>query len=131
MKKRLIKVFIILFVIVLGFGIAEKNNFLEMKRWGERKYYIQVKENGTKVNTKDKKGNPSYYYNYEKVAAYNKDGQKIEINYISSKNLKMNAYICVYVKFPRKNKINTIQSYEEVAYEKLPQKVKGKLNKVK
>ncbi|MFD3156977.1 YxeA family protein [Haloimpatiens sp. FM7330] len=121
-------IFIILTIFIVCLGIAGKNNFLGMKRWGTKKYYVKIKVNGNKklLDTKEGEKFPAYFY---KMDAYNEDGNKIPVNFHSSKNLKLNAYLLIYSYSKNKEKSNSIESYEEVPADKVPTKAKSHLDK--
>ena len=86
------------------------------------KCYVKITENG-----KEDIVGTSTVYDYT-LKAYNKKGNEVPVKFIGRKNLKLNAYLCVYVRKPLKNNANEINKYKEVTAEQLPEKAKEKLN---
>ena len=131
MKKNLKILGIILTTVLIGIiilGVAEKNNFLGMKKWRTKEYYVQIKDNGEEYITKNTEGEKSVLYFY-KTDAYNKDGKQIKVEFHSSKNLKLDAYLLVLAYSQEKNDYNQILSYEELPANKVPSKAKEQLDK--
>ncbi|MCM1992231.1 YxeA family protein [Oceanirhabdus seepicola] len=131
MKRNLKILGIILAAVLIGIiilGVAEKNNFLGMKKWGTKEYYVQIKDNGEEYITKNTEGEKSVLYFY-KTDAYNKDGKQIKVEFHSDKNLKLDAYLLVLAFSQDKNDYNQILSYEEVHADKVPSKAKEQLDK--
>lgn len=124
MKKRTkLTIGIVLAVILSGavFGIAEKNNFLNIKELGNEDYYVQITKDGEKT------GDNVFPY-YYKETAYNADGNKIDVEFYANKNLNINSNICVSTQSQSSKKINTVESYEEVKSSELPEKVEKIFN---
>lgn len=117
MKKTLIWLSVVLFIVVVGIKIA-------WGYFGLNDYYVKVTENG-KVQTEYVSAIGKYNYN---LKAYDKKGNEISVTFNTKKNLKLNAFLHVQVLKPQKDKVNDINSYEEVTAEELPGKVKEKLN---
>jgi len=131
LKKNLKILGIILTTVLIGIiilGVAEKNNFLGMKKWRTKEYYVQIKDNGEEYITKNTEGEKSVLYFY-KTDAYNKDGKQIKVEFHSNKNLKLDAYLLVLAFSQDKNDYNQILSYEEVPADKVPFKAKEGLDK--
>lgn len=127
LSKTIIKAIGLVLVLIICLGVAEKNDFLGMKKWGKEKCYVQIKEDGIEKVLKSEDGMEFTRY-YYKMNAYNKDGDKISVQFHSSKNLKMNAFLVVYVLSGSKQEFKEILTYEEITEKELPLKVKGKLN---
>lgn len=108
--KKLIIVIILLVAIVGGWFIYNGMKF--------EKCYVKITE-----NAKEEHGR--YIYN---LKAYDKKGNEVPVTFSASKNLRLNAYLCVDVYKPLKHDANEINKYEEVTAEQLPEKVKEKLN---
>lgn len=131
LKKKSKKFSIILAVIVISIvaiGVAEKNNFLGMKTWGKGTYYVQIKENGEDYITKDIDDKEYIRYLY-KMNAYNKNGKEIKVQFDSSKNLKLDAYLLLRTISENKKDYNTVHSYEEIPNNEVPSKAKEQLDK--
>lgn len=129
--KRKLKISIIAFTVILlsivALGIAEKNDFLGMKKWGTSEYYVEIKENGEEYITKTSEGDKAILY-YYRTTAYNKNGNEIKVEFHSSKNLRLNAYLLVLAYSENKEDYNQILSYEEVPADKVPVKAKEQLD---
>lgn len=95
-----------------------------IKAIGSDKYYIQVLEDGLPDNSSKE----MTFYKYNNLSAYNEKGEKIQVSFESSKNLRKGAFLELRVRHPKSDEINEIVSYEEVQENELPKLVKEKLN---
>ena len=100
---------------------------------GAEKYYVKIVEAGERkeaISFENKKKIVHYYYRYENIPAYNKEGEKILVNIdtIKDSELKKNAYLRVSVKDVIKDTSNEIQGFEEVEFSKIPTKAQQKLD---
>ena len=115
-SKKLIVISILLVAIV---GVGSWFIYNEMNY---EKCYVKITENG-----KEDTVGSSTVYDYT-LKAYDKKGNEVPVTFSANKNLRLNAYLCVYVRKPLKNNANEINKYKEVTAEQLPEKVKEKLN---
>jgi uncharacterized protein (TIGR01655 family) len=118
MKKLIIA---ILFLIVLGAGFLSFMKNLNINRIGADQYYVQIKGKGVEKVDKTDNGEKITWYEYT-LSAFNKDGEEKKLTFTASKQLREDAYLCLYVKDETK-----VTSYNEVKKDELPEKVKGKL----
>ncbi|EJO5347392.1 YxeA family protein [Clostridium botulinum] len=117
MKKLII--LIILIAIIAGGGFA-------YSKMSVKECYVKIEQNGKQQleNTPD---GPVKRYIYN-LKAYDEKGNEVPVEFYTDKNLRLNAYLCVKVMKPVNNTKNKIKTYEEVTAQKLPEKVKQKLN---
>ena len=116
LKKTLIWLSVVLIIVVIGIKIA-------WGYFGLQDYYVKVTENG-KVATENV-GIGKYNYN---VKAYDINGNEITVQFSTKEEVKLNTFLHVEVLKPKKDKVNAINSYEEVTSEQVPEKAKEKLN---
>jgi len=117
MKKLIIPV-LALFVLGIGFLIFMKN--INVNRIGADQYYVQIKGKGVEKVDKTDSGEKITWYEYT-LSAFDKDGEEKKLTFTASKQLREEAYLCLYVKGETK-----VTSYNEVKKGDLPEKVKGK-----
>lgn len=117
MKKILIGFSVMLIIAAVGIKIA-------WGYFGFNDYYVSITQNG-KLQTGEIVGIGKYNYD---LKAYDKDGNEISVVFQTKNNLKLNTFLHVEVLKPRKDKVNAINSYEEVTAEQVPEKAKEKLN---
>jgi uncharacterized protein (TIGR01655 family) len=118
MKKLIIA---ILFLLVLGAGYLSFMKNLNINRIGADQYYVQIKGKGVEKVDKTDNGEKITWYEYT-LSAFNKDGEEKKLTFIANKQLREEAYLCLYVKDETK-----VTSYNEVKKSELPEKVLGKL----
>ncbi|MCX0365435.1 YxeA family protein [Clostridium perfringens] len=115
MKKKnfIISIFMLVFFSLNVLGC------IKIREIGTEKYYLKI--------TQDGKLNSNNNYSYENIPAYNKDGEKILVNFwaMDGKQLRKNAYLQVSVKNPSNEHNNEIEGYKEVSEDDLPSKVKN------
>ena len=130
--KKVTMVLVIVLVSIVFLGVAEKNNWFNLKHLGHEEYFVQITEDGEKVlleqevKNGEKVSEDFYRYYYETVA-YNKEGDEIRVRFDANKNLKMNAFLSIETMSQSKKKLNSILEYKEVQEKELPEKVKEKL----
>ena len=90
-------------------------------RIGADQYYVQIKGKGQQHIDKADSGEKFVFYEYT-LPAFNKDGEEKKLTFTANKQLREDAYLCVYVKDETK-----VTSYNEVKKGELPEKVSGKL----
>ncbi|MBP0725476.1 YxeA family protein [Bacillus sp. RG28] len=120
MKKLIIA---IIFLLVLGAGFLSFMKNININRIGADQYYVQIKGKGHQHIDKADNGEKYVYYEYT-LSAFNKDEKEQKLTFTASKQLREEAYLCLYVKDETK-----VTSYNEVKKDELPEKVTGKLNK--
>lgn len=105
---------------------AEKNDAIDIKKWIAKEYYVQITEDGKEepVEDNDGKKQPVYWYT---MKAYDKKGNEETVKFFATKNLKLGAFLRVYVGGQYPDKTNGIESYEEIKTKELPVKAKEKL----
>lgn len=130
LKKYVVGVMtcVLLFLLssVVVFAVAEKNNVLDIKKWGTKEYYVQITENGKEESTKGEDGEMYTLYWYT-LKAYDDKGKEVTVKFFANKNLKLHAFLRVYVEGEYDDKTKSIQTYEEVTMNELPVKAKEKL----
>ncbi|PEZ08994.1 hypothetical protein CN326_04800 [Bacillus sp. AFS018417] len=130
LKKYVVGVMtcVLLFLLssVAVLAVAEKNDVLNIKKWGTKEYYVQITENGKEEPWQgdDGKKHISYWYT---MKAYDEKGKEVTVKFFANKNLKLHAFLRVYVNGEYPDKTHGIQSYEEVTMNELPMKAKEKL----
>ncbi|WP_339321930.1 YxeA family protein [Paenibacillus sp. FSL W8-0194] len=117
MKKGWIVAIVVLAVLV-GFVVFIQN--VNINRLGAHQYYVQVNQEGKKVEDKSDSGQKyvSYEYTLEGVDA---DGKEKSLTFTAFKELRKEAYLRIYVKG------DEVSSYQEVQAAELPDGAKRKL----
>lgn len=119
MKKSIIVIGVVLVILVGGLFFMQNVN---LNRLGADKYYTQINGEGTKMEDKTSEG--TIYISYEyKLSTYDKDGNKKTLTFTSSKQLREDAYLLLFVKDGK-----GVTSYQEVAADELPKKAAEMLN---
>ncbi|MGG0240859.1 YxeA family protein [Bacillus rhizoplanae] len=130
MKKYVVGVMacVLLFLLssVAVFAVAEKNNVLDIKKWGTKEYYVQITENGKEESVRSDDGEKHTWYWYT-MKAYDDKGKEVTVKFSANKNLKLHAFLRVYVEGEYDDQTKSIQTYEEVTMNELPVKAKEKL----
>ncbi|PGZ97766.1 hypothetical protein COE51_12910 [Bacillus pseudomycoides] len=130
LKKYVIGItlFMLLFSVssMVVLAVAEKNDSLNIKKWGTKEYYVQITENGKEEPWQGDDGekHTSYWYT---LKAYDEKGKEVTVKFFANKNLKLHAFLRVYVNGEYPDKTHKIQSYEEVTKNELPVKAKEML----
>lgn len=118
MKKVIIVVSAII-VVVAGLLIFLQN--VNLNRLGADNYYVQIKGGGEK--TESKLGNGEKFVTYEyTLPAFNEAGEEKVFTFTSSKQLREEAYLNLFVKDDK-----GVTSYQEVQKDEIPDKAKAKL----
>ncbi|WP_410982859.1 YxeA family protein [Bacillus cereus] len=131
MKKLLIT--LIAFLVLLGLLMTALVGFdwdlAEMKqKLGKDKMYVHITENGKEYQVD--KGDPTWKRYEYNVIAYDKDGNKTSIKLDANKNLKLNAFLRVYVfDEPNSEGYKGISTYEEVQQSEIPKKALKQMDK--
>ncbi|MGG2095010.1 YxeA family protein [Bacillus sp. S13(2024)] len=131
MKKYVISVITCVLLFLLSsavvLAVAEKNDALNIKKWGTKEYYVQITENGKEESWQSDDGetHTSYWYT---LKAYDEKGKEVNVKFFANKNLKLHAFLRVYVNGEYPDKTHGIQSYEEITKNELPMKAKEKLS---
>ncbi|BBH22631.1 membrane protein [Paenibacillus baekrokdamisoli] len=116
MKKVTIAVSVII-AIMIGFLVFIQN--VNINRIGAESYYAQIND-GKKMEEKSDSGQKMVYYEYT-LQGFDKKGQGKMLTFTASKELRKEAFLCLYVKS------KGVSSYQEVKADELPDKVKEKL----
>lgn len=130
LKKYVIGItlFMLLFSIssMVVLAVAEKNDAIDIKKWVAKEYYVQITENGKEESVQDNDGEkqPVYWYT---MKAYDKKGNEETVKFFATKNLKLQAFLRVYVNGEYPDKTHGIQRYEEITTKQIPVKAKEKL----
>lgn len=93
-----------------------------LNRVGTDKYYVQITTDGKKGVSKDQHGavqGEEFEYN---LTGFSEEGNEQLIEFKADKNLRKDAFLCVYY-----SKDKGVKSWEEVKEKELPVKVKEKL----
>lgn len=111
MKKGL---FIFLGIIVILAGASYAVLTLDFNRFNKERYYIQITQDGEKLEDRLDNGEKMVRYGY-KVDAINEDGKHKELEFSANKQLRKGAYLMLYV-----NKEGEVTSYDEVSKKDMP-----------
>ncbi|WCN36303.1 YxeA family protein [Aneurinibacillus uraniidurans] len=118
MKKWMISLAAIAALIV-GSLIFMQN--VNVNRFGTDNYYVQITGNGKKIEDKLTSGEKFVTYEYT-LPAFDQEGKEKMLIFTSTKPLRKEAYINLFVKEEQK-----VTSYQEVKKEDIPGKAKEKL----
>ncbi|MDZ5609111.1 YxeA family protein [Bacillus pseudomycoides] len=131
MKKLLVTLiaFLVLLGLLMTALVGSDWNLAEMKqKLGKDKMYVHIMENGKEYEVE--KGNPAWKRYEYNVMAYDKDGNKTSIKFDANKNLKLNAFLRVYVfDEPNSEGYKGISTYEEVQRNEIPKKALIQMDK--
>ena len=111
MKKGL---FIFLGIIVILAGASYAVLTLDFNRFNKESYYIQITQDGEKLEDRLDNGETMVRYGY-KVDAINEDGKHKELEFSANKQLRKGAYLMLYV-----NKEDEVTSYDVVSKIDMP-----------
>ena len=112
--------------IYIGVKISKDPSFVDNVRRSIRtdEYFVKIEHDGVIEENKD---NSPWIYKYD-TTAYNKKGHPIKVSFYANKNLKKNAYICVYVVGTGvKQETYGVDSFEEVNENNVPELAKENL----
>ncbi|CAM4331850.1 membrane protein [Bacillus manliponensis] len=92
-----------------------------LNRVGTDKYYTQITVDGNEKIDKADNGEKFQTFEY-KLASFDKDGKEKEMEFTAQKNLRKDAFLCLYY-----DEKKGVKSWQEVKEDELPKKVKEKL----
>lgn len=120
MKKKL-TVLAVVGIILVGFVIFLQN--VNLNRIGAQEYYVQINQDGTRME--DKLDNGKKYVSYEyALKGFDVKGNEKKLVFTANKQLRKDAYLRIYVKG------SEVSSYQEVQANELPETAKHKLESV-
>ncbi|MDR9856853.1 YxeA family protein [Paenibacillus sp. VCA1] len=117
MKKGIIALVVVVIVLV-GFVVFIQN--VNVNRLGAQQYYVQITQDGKKMEDKSDSGQKYVYYEYT-LKGFDSNGKEKDLTFTAGKELRKNAYLRIYVKG------NEVSSYQEVQASELPEQAKQKL----
>lgn len=117
MKKGIIALAVVLIVLV-GFIVFIQN--VNINRLGAHQYYVQVNQEGKKVEDKSDSGQKYVSYEYT-LEGFDANGKEKRLTFRAFKELRKEAYLRIYVKG------DEVSSYQEVQASELPEGAKRKL----
>lgn len=117
MKKGFIAIAVVVIVLV-GFVVFIQN--VNLNRIGAEQYYVQINQDGKKIEDKSDSGQKYVSYEYT-LEGFDSNGKEKSLTFTASKELRQDAYLRVYVKG------NDVSSYQEVVATELPEQAKQKL----
>ncbi|WP_339159923.1 YxeA family protein [Paenibacillus sp. FSL W8-0186] len=117
MKKGFIAIAVVVIVLV-GFVVFIQN--VNLNRIGAEQYYVQINQDGKKIEDKSDSGQKYVSYEYT-LEGFDSNGKEKVLTFTAGKELRQDAYLRVYVKG------NDVSSYQEVQATELPEQVKQKL----
>lgn len=128
MEVNKLKKYIALIATLFIFALSSVGCSLDKNKIGKTKMYVHITENGKEVNEKGSDGETYSRYFY-KLKAYDKNGKEDSVTFSAGKNLKLDAFLRVYVTDKTDSKGNKeIGTFEEVKASEIPQEAKEKLN---
>lgn len=101
--------FIFLGIIVIVVGASYTVLTLDFNRFNKERYYIQITQDGEKIEDRLDNGETMIRYGY-KGDAVNDEGKHKELEFSANKQLRKGAYLMLYV-----NKEGEVSSYDEVS----------------
>lgn len=119
MKKTTIFISIILIVLIGGVLFIQNVN---LNRIGADEYYVQIAE-GKRMESKTGSGEIYTTYEYA-LPGFDKNGKEQTLTFTAIKELRQQAYLCVYVRD------NIVRSYKEVQVNEIPGIAKQKLEEI-
>lgn len=122
MKKGL-TVLAVVGIILVGFVIFLQN--VNLNRLGAQEYYVQINQDGTRIEDKFDNGKKNVYYEYT-LKGFDAKGneKKLIFKAYNTLPLRKDAYLRIYVKG------SGVSSYQEVQVDELPETAKHKLESV-
>lgn len=111
------------------FALASFGGEFDKNKIGKTKMYVHITENGVKKVEKSEDGESFSRYYYE-LKAYDKNGKEDSVVFSAGKNLKLDAFLRVYVATDSADSKGNkdIGAFEEVKASEIPQKAKEQLN---
>ncbi|TKI56775.1 YxeA family protein [Brevibacillus antibioticus] len=119
MKKTTIIVLSVILALIIGAVLLLQN--VNFNRLGADEYYVQINKEGKKNEVTLDSGEKFVSYDYT-LQAYNANGEEKTLSFMAMKELRKDAYLCVFVKEEKR-----VTSYQEVKVDELPDKAKEKL----
>lgn len=118
-KKLFIVLGTIVGLLIVGLVVLSQVDF---NRLGKENVYVQITADGELEETRLDSGEvmKRYLYNLE---AYNEKGEPVQVEFSAAKNLRVGAYLMLYMK---KDEL-TVTSYDEVQEADIPTKAIEKL----
>lgn len=110
-------ILIIIFIIGFGYMILNPSHLVPDNPKGKTMYYTKIDNSNVTIGSNNR-------YDY-KLDCYTSDGSKKLLNFSTSKQLKDDAYIELYVAFLR-----GVTYWHEVQYNQLPKAVQNKWNSI-
>ncbi|HWO54900.1 MAG TPA: YxeA family protein [Paenibacillus cookii] len=117
MKKGIIALAVVLIVLV-GFVVFIQN--VNLNRIGAEQYYVQINQDGKKIEEKSNSGEKYVSYEYT-LEGFDANGKEKRLTFRAFKELRKDAYLRLYVKG------DGVSSYQEVQAAELPEGAKRKL----
>lgn len=117
MKKGIIALAVVLIVLV-GFVVFIQN--VNLNRIGAEQYYVQINQDGKKIEDKSDSGQKYVSYEYT-LEGFDSNGKEKVLSFTAGKELRKDAYLRIYVKG------EGVSSYQEVQAAELPEGAKRKL----
>ncbi|GIO31510.1 MULTISPECIES: YxeA family protein [Paenibacillus] len=117
MKKGIIALAVVLIVLV-GFVVFIQN--VNLNRIGAEQYYVQINQDGKKIEDKSDGGQKYVSYEYA-LEGFDSNGKEKNLTFRAFKELRKDAYLRIYVKG------DGVSSYQEVQAAELPEGAKRKL----
>ena len=118
MKKLFIVLGSIVGILFIGLIVLASVDF---NRLGKENVYVQIVSDGELDENRLDSGEIMKRYEYELVA-YNDAGEAVEVEFSAAKNLRVGAYLMLYVKDG-----DVVTSYDEVKEQDVPEKALEKL----
>lgn len=118
MKKGIMAVAVVLIVLV-GFVVFIQN--VNLNRIGAEQYYVQINQDGKRVEEKLDNGEKVVNYEYD-MKGFDSNGKEKSLTFTAFKELRKEAYLRIYVKGDK------VSSYQEVQVGELPEQAKRKLD---
>lgn len=117
--KKVVGIITLLFIVLVGGIVALAT--VDINRFGKDNLYVQIGEYTEVEETRLDSGQIAKRYWYE-LPSYNEEGEMITVNFSAAKELRMDAYLMIYVKNG-----NEVTSYDEVQWEDIPIEAQVKL----
>lgn len=117
MKKGIVALAVVLIVLV-GFVVFIQN--VNLNRIGAEQYYVQINQDGKKIEEKSNSGEKYVSYEYT-LEGFDANGKEKRLTFRAFKELRKDAYLRLYVKG------DGVSSYQEMQAAELPEGAKRKL----
>lgn len=117
--KKMVGIVALLFIVLIGGIVALAT--IDINRFGKDRLYVQIGEYANVEETRLDSGQIAKRYWYD-LPSYDENGEMIKVEFSAAKELRMDAYLMLYVK-----KGNAVTSYDEVKWEEIPIQARKKL----